>query len=126
MEPTAKPCADSASGLFPAAPGPGIVRRRVAQTPRPRHRRVRRRRDGLVIRFDDFDNGADTYEVTIDFAQTLALKKVSPKTENDLELRIKASIDGTDEIWFRPAPGEMDPHRASAPAGSRSMGVRGR
>ncbi len=54
--------------------------------------------NGLVIRFDDSENGADTYEAEVLFAQTLARSRST--ATNDLELRISARIDGMDEIWF--------------------------
>jgi len=54
--------------------------------------------NGLVIRFDDPENGADMYEAEVLFAQTLARSKSA--SSNDLELRISAEIDGMDEIWF--------------------------
>ena len=54
--------------------------------------------NGLVVRFDDPENGADTYEAEVLFAQTLARTKSA--ATNDLELRISARIDGMDEIWF--------------------------
>jgi hypothetical protein len=73
-------------------------------------------RDGLAIHFDDSENGADTYEVSIDFAQTLARKKASAKPADDLELRIKASIDGTDEVWLAQHQAKWVHTGASAPA----------
>jgi hypothetical protein len=54
--------------------------------------------NGLVIRFDDPENGADTYEAEVLFAQTLARSKSADT--NDLDLRISARIAGMDEIWF--------------------------
>jgi hypothetical protein len=54
--------------------------------------------NGLVVRFDDPENGADSYEVEVLFAQTLARSKSADT--NDLDLRISARIAGMDEIWF--------------------------
>ena len=53
--------------------------------------------DGLVIHFDDPESGADTYEVEVLFAQRLAHPSA---TTQPLELRVNATIDDTDEIWF--------------------------
>lgn len=53
--------------------------------------------DGLVVHFDDPENGADTYEVEILFAQRLARKAAAAEP---FELRLDANIDDTDEVWF--------------------------
>ncbi|HEY2253915.1 MAG TPA: hypothetical protein VGH74_22725 [Planctomycetaceae bacterium] len=57
-------------------------------------------RDGLIVRFDDPDGGADTYEVTIDFARALAEKRAPSKSEKDLQWNLKAKIDGLEEVWL--------------------------
>ena len=53
---------------------------------------------GLVITFDDPENGADIHEVNLDFAELLAGKQ--PERTNDVEFRVRATIDGTDSITF--------------------------
>ncbi len=55
--------------------------------------------DGLVISFDDPEGGSDTYEVTLDFAQPLARKSAAAST-NTIQLWLRATIDGMDDIWF--------------------------
>lgn len=52
------------------------------------------------MHFDDPDNGADTYEVTIDFAQVLAEKPTPTDEKGDSELHLIGQIDGMDEIWL--------------------------
>ncbi|MBI5819499.1 MAG: hypothetical protein HZA88_10985 [Verrucomicrobia bacterium] len=56
--------------------------------------------ESLVIRFEDHPAGADTYEVTLDFAGMLARNKTPAASRDDLELRLKARIDGMDEVWL--------------------------
>jgi hypothetical protein len=53
---------------------------------------------GLVISFDDPENGADTYEAELLFAPNLARSKSA--FTNDLELHITADLNGTEEIWM--------------------------
>jgi len=52
---------------------------------------------GLVITFDDPENGADTYEVALDFAEVLLKENTSTATD-DLRLSVKATIDGNDDV----------------------------
>ncbi len=56
--------------------------------------------DGFAVRFDDFAPGADTYEVTINFAQALAADQTSSTHGTDLSFRFAAKIDGSDEVWL--------------------------
>ena len=76
--------------------------------------------NGLVIRFDDPENGADTYEAEVLFAQTLARSRST--ATNDLELRISARIDGMDEIWFAQDQGKWVHAEHSPPANVTANG----
>jgi len=56
--------------------------------------------NGFIIHFDDPQNGSDTYEITIDFAQMLVTNQASSSQGHDLQFRISAKIDGSDELWL--------------------------
>jgi len=74
-------------------------------------------RDGLVVHFDDPENGADTYEATIDFAQALAEKPTHSKTDGAFEWRLNGRIDGLEEIWFHQDEARWVHKEYATPAG---------